>query len=59
MDKTIKQIIRENNANGVKDIVWNEEKKQWVVTWLGKGLTPDYFNSFADIIDALKPEPGH
>lgn len=60
MDKTIKQIIKENHATGnIKDIVWNEQKKQWVVTWVGKAVKPNYYSSFWLLMQEIKEEAGH
>lgn len=59
MDKTIKQLIRETNANGVKDVVWDEKKKKWVISYLGRGLNPNEFKTFLEVVKSLQPEPGH
>jgi hypothetical protein len=56
---TIKQILREYNVTGaVKDIVYREGIKQWVVIYRRKG-TVFYFKTFADVVKSLTPEPGH
>lgn len=57
MDKTIKQIIKENHANGVKNIYWSE--KQWVIEYIGKGLTPHFCNNFSEVMKSIKPTKSH
>lgn len=59
MDKTTKQIIKENNANGVKNILWDDVKKKWIVSWLGNGSKPNEYDSFYAVVKMLKPTPGH
>lgn len=59
MDKTIKQIIKENHANGIKDILWNPVEKKWTVFYLGKGFKPDVYNNFFEVMEAMKEKPGH
>lgn len=55
----VPQIIKENNANGIKDIYWDEKEGRWVIAYLGKGLKPAYYKNFTDLIESLKPEEGH
>lgn len=59
MDKTIKQLIRETNANGIKDIVWNEAKKRWVVTYFSKYAKPSEYKTLLEVVQMAQPEPGH
>jgi hypothetical protein len=52
MDKTIKKILEETGANNVKDIVFNEEKDKWIVTYKND-LSPDEYEYFSHVLDHL------
>lgn len=59
MDKTVKQIIKENNANGIKDIVWDDSKKRWVVYFISKWAKASEYTSFLEVINFLNSDKGH
>jgi hypothetical protein len=55
MEKSIKRILIETGSNNVKNIEFDEQKGEWVVTYLNN-LNPDSFEYFDDLLLFLKTE---
>lgn len=49
MDNTIKKILEELDASNIKNILWDEGKDKWVVSYKNN-LTPDEFDYFFDAL---------